>query len=339
MRDRLKLADGAIAAALAAHYGLTVEALDFLPLGNDARSRVYRVAAGGDYFLKLRRGAPSAGALGVPHYLRACGIRAAVAPIPTGSGQLSAPLDECDERAGFVLVLYPWIAGTSAWDCRLSREQWREWGAVMRAIHHSVIPPALAAQVPRESFGTKWLACLGRIQRRLAQGGWQDEAARAMAGFWEKRQAQIECVSHRYRRLGARLEGNAPPAVLCHADIHRANLMIDRAGGLHIVDWDETIIAPKERDLMFFIGDGHSTAASAAFRRGYGGQGADALGLAYYRYDWVMQEFCDYGQRVFFARLGSAGERDFAFDEFRRLFAAGDVVERAQRAYEQIGSL
>ena len=25
----------------------------------------------------------------------------------------------------------------------------------------------------------------------------------------------------------------------------------------------------------------------------------DKFGLAYYRYDWVLQEFCDYGERVF----------------------------------------
>lgn len=39
--------------------------------------------------------------------------------------------------------------------------------------------------------------------------------------------------------------------VLCHADFHDANLLIDPTGRLFIVDWDEIILAPKERDLVF----------------------------------------------------------------------------------------
>ena len=115
--------------------------------------------------------------------------------------------------------------------------------------------------------------------------------------------------------------------------------MLDGQGDIFIVDWDEAIIAPVERDLMFFIDDGGSEAAAAAFLEGYGDCTLDDIGLAYYRYDWVMQEFCDNGERVFLDSRLSSTDREFAFTEFRKLFAPGDVVDRAHAAYLKIAVL
>ena len=108
-------------------------------------------------------------------------------------------------------------------------------------------------------------------------------------------------MPRRYLALGARLEDQPPAFVLCHADIHPANIIIDSAGALHIVDWDEALLAPKERDLMFFIDDGRSADTTDAFLAGYGDHTVDPLALAYYKYDWVIQELGDYGERVFLA--------------------------------------
>ena len=85
---------------------------------------------------------------------------------------------------------------------------------------------------------------------------------------------------------------------------------------------------------MFVVG-GHS-AEEAAFFQGYGEAAIDPLALAYYRYEWVVQELGDYGERVFFTTgLGeqTAGE---SLDMFRELFAPGDVVEGAYQADEAL---
>jgi spectinomycin phosphotransferase len=42
--------------------------------------------------------------------------------------------------------------------------------------------------------------------------------------------------------------------VLCHADLHTWNVLVDGDGRLWLVDWDEAILAPRERDLMFLVG-------------------------------------------------------------------------------------
>jgi len=52
-------------------------------------------------------------------------------------------------------------------------------------------------------------------------------------------------------QLAGLLQTQALEYVVCHADIHGGNILIDTHGRLYIVDWDTLILAPKEHDLMF----------------------------------------------------------------------------------------
>ena len=70
MLERPKLTDDAIIAKLQSEYDLLAPALEFLPIGNDARAWSFRVeTATSEYFLKLRRGTLNVASLIVPHYL------------------------------------------------------------------------------------------------------------------------------------------------------------------------------------------------------------------------------------------------------------------------------
>ena len=90
------------------------------------------------------------------------------------------------------------------------------------------------------------------------------------------------------------------PLVLCHADLHTWNVMIDGDGELWLIDWDEVIRAPKERDLMFVVG-GISTSLiqpheTEWFFEGYGETTVDPLALSYYRHAWAVQDIGSYGE-------------------------------------------
>lgn len=207
-------------------------------------------------------------------------------------------------------------------------------GAIMRSIHDASIPPEVAQDIPLEGFARRWLDKIRRVEAVLERRAYAGEAAAAVAQNWRERAAEIELCRGRYLALGAQLERRAPEFVLCHADIHPANIIIDAGGAIHIVDWDETLLAPKERDLMFFIDDGRSVDTTEAFLAGYGERSVDPLALAYYKYDWVIQEFGDYGERVFLSDDLSGGELALAQCEFTRLFEADDVIDRAHRAYD-----
>ena len=324
--------DHLIIETIRTRYRLSVCELEFLPIGNDATAWAYRVAGdSADYFLKLRKGSPNRAGLLAPAYLKQSGIENVVAPLTAVSGELHAPL------GAYTLLLFPWICGESGWVRELTARQYREWGSTMRAIHETAINRDLAAVLPQENYDVRWLKRLDAVEAAMACGDTEDAIARRMMLAWQGQSAEIDLARRRYLKLTRRFAARSAEAVLCHADIHGANILIDERGEIYIVDWDEVIIAPKERDLMFFIDDGQSAAATASFLSGYGDCAVDAIGLAYYRYDWVMQEFCDNGERVFLNSSLSATDREFAVSEFCRLFAPDDVVACADRANRAIG--
>jgi spectinomycin phosphotransferase len=133
--------------------------------------------------------------------------------------------------------------------------------------------------------------------------------------------------------LGRILQNKTLDVMLCHSDIHTANILVDKDGQLFIVDWDQPVIAPQERDLMFVVSEsGIPSAEEVAFFQGYGEIQIDPVAFAYYRYEWVVQEFGDYGERVFFMDdVGEETKRD-SVRGFYQLFDPGDVVEGAYRA-------
>ena len=58
--------------------------------------------------------------------------------------------------------------------------------------------------------------------------------------------------------LGARLRPEEPRRVLTHGDLHGGNLLLSGGDRLYLLDWDDALLAPPERDLAPFIqGDRH----------------------------------------------------------------------------------
>ena len=127
-------------------------------------------------------------------------------------------------------------------------------------------------------------------------------------------------------------EGSAP-MVLCHADLHTRNVLLEGDEQFWIVDWDETVLALKERDLMFLVGgivrellQPHHT---EYFFRGYGEVEIDQDALAYYRHAWAVQDIAADGEQVFFMPELSDASRQRALRGFKLLFEPGNIVSIA----------
>ncbi len=88
---------------------------------------------------------------------------------------------------------------------------------------------------------------------------------------------------------------------------------------------------------MFMLSSGTDEDAgntgAVLFREGYGEADVDATALAYYRYEWVVQEIGDFGERVFLTKeTGDITQRE-SVEGFMQLFDPGDVVEAAYAAH------
>ncbi|MBZ0300870.1 MAG: aminoglycoside phosphotransferase family protein [Anaerolineae bacterium] len=330
MLEKPDLQDEALITCLRVHYGLPVCALEFLPIGYDSSAWVYRVETDDatPYFLKVRRGVVYEPSLRVPHALHAQGIAEVVAPLAAQSGALWQRLDS------FSLILYPFIEGRTGMDGGMTAEQWMTFGRVLKQIHSLPLAPELQTQVVRETFTLRpqWMQVIQRLQAEVPTGVYRDPAQRVMAAFWDERRAEIEAIVRRAEMLGRLLEATAPEQVLCHADIHTANVLIDGQGCLFIVDWDGVLLAPVERDLMFVVGAHEED----LFFTGYGAAAVDPLALAYYRYEWVVQELGDFGERVFWLDDVGAETRQDSVRGFRQLFDPGDVVEAAYQSEDDL---
>jgi spectinomycin phosphotransferase len=142
------LPDDMLAAGLRTHYGLAVTAVTFLPLGQDSSAWVYRVRTADDasHFLKVRTSVTNVPSLLVPRYLHDHGVAQVIAPLPTTTGALWT------EVAGYALILYPFIAGTSGMAHGMAPPQWIASGAMLRQIHTTALAPTLAHLMRRETF-------------------------------------------------------------------------------------------------------------------------------------------------------------------------------------------
>lgn len=329
MLERPDLTDGQIVAALRENYNLAVEGLRFLPVGNDSGAWSFRVdlTGGGVTFLKVRRGVPDAPALLVPHHLRLQGITEVIAALPAVSGELWQPLDS------FGLILYPYVEGKVGMEVGLTHAQWRRLGAVVHAIHTTRVPGDLAAQIPHESFVPWWSETVRRVDGEVTRREYEDVAAGEMASFWRARSDEIARIVDLAEQIGRSMQARAVEYVLCHADMHTANVLVDAQGGLSIVDWDGVMLAPKERDLMFMVdhtlGAGTRPRHEECFFEGYGEAVIDPTALAYYRFEWVVQELGDYAARVFLTDALGAETRADAVRGLVSLFDPGNVVEAA----------
>jgi spectinomycin phosphotransferase len=331
MRQQPKLTDAAIRAAVLTHYNLSITALDFLPIGNDLLSFVYRAATGdgSSYLLKLRANngfrAPS---LIIPRFFYEQGIPHIVAPVPTTDQRLWV------EMGSYALILYPFLEARTAAAAGLSQQHWHDLGVALHQVHTSRLPPELRQMIRHETFIPWRRELLTEIEPLIAGDNLSGAAQQELAEFWRSRRDEIWAVIERAGTLGTQLRQAALPEVLCHADLHTWNMLLDSTQQVWIIDWDEIILAPKERDLMFVIGgigrDLVSAEETASFLQGYGDPAIDQRALTYYRYAWAVQDMGAYIEEVFFAPDLGEEDRNDSVRGFITQFAPGNIVDIAR---------
>ena len=64
---------------------------------------------------------------------------------------------------------------------------------------------------------------------------------------------ELERRLQEYDELAAGVREASDSWVITHGEPHRANVIRDRQGAVHLVDWDTTLIAPRERDLHMVL--------------------------------------------------------------------------------------
>jgi spectinomycin phosphotransferase len=331
MLTKPDLPDDQLLACVRDAYGVAARTLAYLPLGADFAAWVYRVKAADAtaYFLKLRKGRIDEVSLLVPRYLQASGVSQVVAPLAPTRGR-----EPWATVAGYAVLLYPFIPGATAMERGLTEPQWVEYGAALKQIHAVRLPDDLRRRIPRETFVPSWSRGVRQLQATIERLDRRDRHAQQLAAIWRERRDQIARIAERAEALGRLLRTRHGDFVLCHTDIHLANVLVDPAGRLHVVDWDAPLQAPRERDLHFVVGSVIGRVPigpreEELIFRGYGPAPLDWDALTYYRFEWVSGDLLAYGRQVCLVDDAGGASKEHAIQRTRRMFEPGRAVDSA----------
>ena len=218
--------------------------------------------------------------------------------------------------------------------CRIDKGS--NLGQLLKDFIPLISPSAITNSIRRETFSPQWRDIVKLFLERIENQTFNEPVAVELAAFLKtKRNETLELVN-RSERLAQALEAQSPEFILCHADIHAWNLLIDVNGALYMVDWDTLIFAPKERDLMFvgagLGGNGHSLKEEETlFYQGYGPTKIDAIGMAYYRYERIIEDIAVYCEQIFLSDQGRE-DREQSLENLKSNFLPNCTIEIACRS-------
>ncbi len=173
-----------------------------------------------------------------------------VAPMPDEEGAVIRRLSR-----RYSVTVSPLVAGESSqWGPWESAADRRAMGVVLARLH------ATTAEVPaglprREDFAIPSRAvvteALAELDDEWGFGPYAEPTRRLLA----EAGGELERRLHEYEQLVAEVRESSEPWVITHGEPHRANVIRAPDGSMLLVDWDTTLLAPRERDLRMVLDD------------------------------------------------------------------------------------
>lgn len=314
--------DAAILRALENCYAIRATDLKFVPRGLDAYAWAYRATAGAQsYFVKVSKDTPVEAGAWLPLFLSQRDFREVIAPVPTQLDQLFG------RAAELTLRVQPFVEGERAMDAGMTVELWARLGGFLQRLHAVDISGGLAGSIRRETFAARRLDWVQAMQQDIDRPPGRDDVTAEFLAFWREQRTTIAALIERMLNVRGAVADERWPMVLCHGDIHSGNLLLGHDGNMYVVDWDDAILAPKERDLMFVLAE-LPAAGKTEFFAAYGTEDINPRALAYYRHDWCIEDIGAFGQEVLDAEAGEA-TRANSLRWFKSLFEPGGSVSIA----------
>lgn len=312
-------------------YNIEVMKLTFLPLGADVNASVYKATANEkSYFVKLKRGHHHNNPADILDLLHRADIQV-IPAVKTIDGQT------IQRTPNFSLIVYPFVEGQDGFSRHLTDDQWQELGKNLRQLHEINVPLSIKKRIRHETYSPKWRELVRShyvfIENEVEQyKAKQDEINLKLSKFLNKNLTTISRLVDRAEQLSERVRDQSPEFVLCHSDIHGGNVLIDQNSDFYIVDWDDPIMAPKERDLMF-IGGGVANVWNKKheedlFYKGYGNTEINKTILSYYRHERIVEDIALYIQELIFSSANSK-DKSVMYNQFIDMFKPNGVIEIA----------
>lgn len=315
-------------------YNIEVVMLTPLLLGADMNASVYKADAndGLVYFIKLKYGHHHDIGVAIVGLLQNVGVQM-IAPIKTIHGQ---PIQQIED---FTLIVYPFVEGQDGFSRQLRDEQWCTLGKMLKQVHEIEMPLSIQNKIRHEAYSSKWREIVRSLCMHIEVKPLQNEIALKLWNFIQSNKLIIRRLVDRAEQLAQEIQCQTAKFVLCHSDIHGGNVLIEGNGTIYIVDWDDPIMAPKERDLMF-IGGGvaniwNKPHEEKLFYQGYGNTVINKTILTYYRHERIVEDIAEYAQALLLTTDGGEN-RIVMYRHFMDMFNPQGVVDIAFKTDESL---
>lgn len=332
------LSDQRLIDSISTYYGIKITSITRLALGADIHATVYKARtqdSQNSYFVKLKRGHHHDIGAEILELLHNAGITQIILPIKTKKGLLLQLIGE------FTLMVFPYVEGQNGFDRNLTDYQWKMLGAALKQLHKIDVPSTLKQRLRKETFSAQWREAVRSLYYYIESNDVIDDpVAIQMQKLMMQHQTLIYQLVDNAEQLSQSIQhGQLPEFVLCHCDIHAGNVLLQEDSTIYIVDWDEPILAPKERDLMF-IGAGvgnvwNKPQEEKSFYDSYGEVKIHKPLLAYYRIERIVEDIAQYGQQLLLPPTTDSSYKDRmeSYHHFNAQFAPNGVVEIALKTY------
>ncbi|WBV71824.1 aminoglycoside O-phosphotransferase APH(9)-Ia [Legionella pneumophila] len=324
---RNNITDQHLIALLKVYYGIDIHTVQLIVGGADMNAFGYKAdSESNSYFVKLKYGHHDEINLSIIRLLHDSGIKEIIFPIYTRDTKLFQQINH------FKIIVYPFINAPNGFTQNLTEKQWHQLGKVLRQIHETSVPTAIQQRLRKETYSPKWREMVRSFYNKIGFDDSDDQITTDFKTFFNQKIDSIHRLVDSSEELSKKIQLDLDKYVLCHSDVHAGNVLVVNEGSIFIIDWDEPMLAPKERDLMF-IGGGIGNVWNKPheidyFYEGYGKTNVDKIILSYYRHERIVEDIAVYGQDLL-SRDQNNESRLESFKHFKSMFDPNDVVEIA----------
>ncbi|MGX8784936.1 aminoglycoside O-phosphotransferase APH(9)-Ia [Legionella pneumophila] len=324
---RNNIPDQQLIKLLKVYYGIDIHAVQLIVSGADMNAFGYKAdSESNSYFVKLKYGHHDEINLSIIRLLHDSGIKEIIFPIYTRDAKLFQQIDH------FKIIVYPFIDAPNGFTQNLTEKQWQQLGKVLRQIHETSVPTAIQQRLRKETYSPKWREMVRSFYNKIGFDDSDDQITADFKSFFNQKIDSIHRLVDSSEELSKKIQLDLDKYVLCHSDVHAGNVLVVNEEFIYIIDWDEPMLAPKERDLMF-IGGGIGNVWNKpheidCFYEGYGKTNVDKIILSYYRHERIVEDIAIYGQDLL-SRVQNDESRLESFKHFKSMFDPNDVVEIA----------
>lgn len=286
-----------LARCLRSDYGLDSASIVFLPKGEESFNFIVDSATGERFLLRLQRsvdGRDLERSLSVAAALRdRGGLPSIIAARPTRRGTLTSDVES------YRVALFPHIEGETAYERPVSDRVISRLGSLLAGIHaradlvRTLDPDREIFESP---FRQQIISVLDWARGTAPPAGPRHDDVRRLL---LAEAADLTDFMDRFDDLGNRIRALEPEFVITHGDPNLDNVIVSPDGDLHLVDWGEVALGPRERDLASYASDRLDLVLSA-YQGAAGWPSLHADLFRFYRHRWCLQEIADYTTRIIF---------------------------------------